>query len=392
MKCTRPDDGFEYYAYMLLYVDDVLCIHHDAMAQIARLDKYFQMKKPYGDVDMYLGSKVRKCTMPNGVEAWGLSPAKYIKASVDNVKQYLAPLGLSLPKRAPTPFPSGYDPDTDASDLASEEEASYMQQQIGVLRWIVELGRIDIITEVSCISSMVAMPRKGHLEAIYHIYGYLDKKPNSRIILDPSYPEVDMSDFYGGNWEEFYGDVEEPMPPNAPPPLGNPVTARLYTDSDLAGCKKTRRSRSGHILMINTALISAYSKKQATIETSVYGSEFLALKTGMEASRGLRYKLRMMGIPVLEPTYTYVDNMSVVHNSSRPESTLKKKSNSIAYNYCRESCAMGEHIVGHISTNCNPADICTKIMPGGIKRDGIVSLLLWDINDDHSKPDEEEKK
>jgi hypothetical protein len=345
------------------------------------------MKKPYGDIDMYLGS-LRKCTLPNGVEAWGLSPAKYIRAAVDNVKRYLAEHSLSLPKRASTPFASGYDPDTDASPLANDEEASYMQQQIGVLRWIVELGRVDIITEVSCISSMVAMPRQGHLEAIYHIYAYLDKKTNSRIILDPSYPDVNMDAFYGGNWEEFYGDVNEPMPPNAPPPLGKPVTVRLMTDSDLAGCTKTRRSRTGYILMVNNALIAAYSKRQATIETSVYGAEFLALKTGMEASRGLRYKLRMMGIPVLEPTYTYVDNMSVVHNSSRPESTLKKKSNSIAYNYCRESCAMGEHIVGHIPTNMNPADICTKVMPGGIKRDGIVSLLLWDINDDHDETDE----
>ncbi|HSN67417.1 MAG TPA: reverse transcriptase domain-containing protein, partial [Fusibacter sp.] len=154
MKCTRPDDGFEYYAYMLLYVDDVLCIHHDAMSQIARLDKYFTMKKPYGDIDMYLGAKVRKCTLPNGVEAWGLSPAKYIRAAVDNVKRYLAEHSLSLPKRASTPFASGYDPDTDASPLANDDEASYMQQQIGVLRWIVELGRVDIITEVSCISSM----------------------------------------------------------------------------------------------------------------------------------------------------------------------------------------------------------------------------------------------
>ena len=55
----------------------------------------------------------------------------------------------------------------------------------------------------------------------------------------------------------------------------------------------------------------------------------MALKMGMEASRGLRWKLRMMGVPVEEPTYVYVDNMSVVHNSSRPESTLKKKSNAI---------------------------------------------------------------
>jgi hypothetical protein len=44
---------------------------------------------------------------------------------------------------------------------------------------------------------------------------------------------------------------------------------------------------------------------------------------------------------------------------------------------------MGEHLVGHISTTCNPADICTKVMPGGIKRDSIVAHVLWDIKDDH---------
>jgi hypothetical protein len=64
-----------------------------------------------------------------------------------------------------------------------------------------------------------------------------------------------MDAFYGGNWEEFYGDVNEPMPPNAPPPLGNPVTVRLMTDSDLAGCTKTSRSRTGYILMVNHTLI-----------------------------------------------------------------------------------------------------------------------------------------
>jgi hypothetical protein len=121
----------------------------------------------------------------------------------------------------------------------------------------------------------------------------------------------------------------------------------------------------------------------------VYGAEFLALKTGMEASRGLRYKLRMMGIPVEEPTYTYVDNMSVVHNASRPESTLKKKSNAICYNYCRESCAMGEHLVGHVPSELNPSDICTKIMPGGIKRDSTIGLLLWDIKD-HEEDDDDD--
>ena len=71
------------------------------------------------------------------------------------------------------------------------------------------------------------------------------------------------------------------------------------------------------------------SKKQSTIETSVFGAEFSALRHGIENLRGIRYKLRMMGIPISGPSYVYGDNMSVVTNASRPESTLKKKSNSI---------------------------------------------------------------
>ena len=83
------------------------------------------------------------------------------------------------------------------------------------------------------------------------------------------------------------------------------------------------------------------SKKQATIETSVFGSEFEEIKKGMEAVRGLNYKLRMMGVRISGPAYVYGDNMSVIHNTQRPESTLRKKSNSIYYHDVRELVAMG---------------------------------------------------
>ena len=121
------------------------------------------------------------------------------------------------------------------------------------------------------------------------------------------------------------------------------------------------------------------SKKQATIETFVFGSEFVALKQGLETVRGLRYKLRMMGVPVVDPAYVYGDNMSVINNTSKPESTLKKKSNEICYHYARESVAMGECRTGHIDMNENPADIATKVIAGGHKRDYLVGKLLHDI-------------
>ena len=71
--------------------------------------------------------------------------------------------------------------------------------------------------------------------------------------------------------------------------------------------------------------------------------------------------------------------MSVIHNTQRPESVLKKKSNSICYHAIRESVAMGESITAHVPTQLNPADLCTKVLSVGEKRDGIISLVLYDI-------------
>jgi hypothetical protein len=79
------------------------------------------------------------------------------------------------------------------------------------------------------------------------------------------------------------------------------------------------------------ALINWISKKQATIETLVFGAEFVDMKHGIEKLRGLRYKLHMMGIPLTGPSYIYGDNKSQVTNSTRPKSTLKKKFYSICY-------------------------------------------------------------
>ena len=157
---------------------------------------------------------------------------------------------------------------------------------------------------------------------------------------------------------------------------------RMFVDSDHAGDKLTRRSRTGFMIYMNTALILALSKKQSTIETSVFRAEFVALKHGIETLRGIRYKLRMMGIPISGPSYVYGDNMSVIHNTQHPESTLKKKSHSLCYHAVRESVAMGESLTGHIPTDRNVADLLTKALYGQ-KRQHFVSELLFDIYDDH---------
>jgi hypothetical protein len=259
------------------------------------------------------------------------------------------------------------------------EDATYYMSQIGVLRWMVELGRVDMITEVSMLSSHLACPRDGHLEAVYRIFAYLDRKHNSRMVFDPTYSDIDMSVFKQCDWKEFYGSVGEPMPPNMPEPRGKEVEIRLYVDSDHAGDQLVRRSRTGYFVFLNSAPLIWFSKRQPTVETSVFGAEFVAMKNGMECVRGLRYKLRMMGIPIDGPAYVYGDNMSVIHNTQRPESMLKKKSNSVCFHYARESVAMNECMTGHVPTKRNPADLCTKVVPGGAQRDYLVTYALYDI-------------
>ena len=95
----------------------------------------------------------------------------------------------------------------------------------------------------------------------------------------------------------------------------------------------------------------------------------------MEVSRGLRYKLRMMGVPIEGPTHMYGDYMSTIHNTEHPESQLKKRSNSICYHDVRETVAMGELLTGH------PADILTKVVGDAIKRKNLVQMYLYGIHD-----------
>ena len=91
----------------------------------------------------------------------------------------------------------------------------------------------------------------------------------------------------------------------------------------------------------------------------------------------------MMGVPLTGPTYMYGDKMSVIYNTSRPESTLKKKSNSIYYHAVREAGASVECLTTHCKTGDNYSDMTTKVLYGQKKRDNVARILydIWDHED-----------
>ena len=98
--------------------------------------------------------------------------------------------------------------------------------------------------------------------------------------------------------------------------MGKEVELRGYVDINHAREKKTRRSCSIFFILLNSALIQWFSKNQATIDTSVFGEEFVAMKIVMATLQGIRYKTSMTGAPISGPSYIYGDNMSVIHNTS----------------------------------------------------------------------------
>ena len=107
-----------YYAYLLIYVDDVMVIHHDADIALRQIDKYFKLKTcSIGDPEIYLGAKLKKMWLENGVWEWANSPERCVKESVENMEKYLAALAdasWNFPKKkAYNPFIGDYTPEMD---------------------------------------------------------------------------------------------------------------------------------------------------------------------------------------------------------------------------------------------------------------------------------------
>ena len=172
-------------------------------------------------------------------------------------------------------------------------------------------------------------------------------------ILNPNYSDflTDTSEFL-----EYYRDAKEELPHKMPKPRGKHVVTSAFVDSSHGANKVTRRSHSGHVLFVNRAPVKWFSKRQQTVETSAFSSEFIALKHCIEDVEYLRFKLRMFGIPLDGATMILCDNEAVVKNTSKVESTLNKKHSALAYHFARWNVAAKVCSIAWISTTENIAD------------------------------------
>ena len=103
----------------------------------------------------------------------------------------------------------------DASPELDDEQASYYSSLMGVLRWILELGRIDIMVETGLLAWFQACPREGHLEQVFHLFAYLKKYKRSKLVFDWTEPVLPESTCQDVDWHEYYPDATEQIPSNA---------------------------------------------------------------------------------------------------------------------------------------------------------------------------------
>jgi Reverse transcriptase (RNA-dependent DNA polymerase) len=296
MKPKSKPNGDKYWEYVLVYVDDILCISHEPKKFMEMLQAKYTLKKgSVGEPTAYLGAEVCKHYIESSEDLtkvrWALSSDKYVDRAVKEVERQLGEADRKLKNKVKTPLSLDYRPELDETPELDARRANYYQGLIGILRWTCKLGRVDILVDVSKLSRYLAAPREGHLEQVFHILA-------SRMVFDDHKMIHDMTNFVQCDWSEFYPGAAEAEPRNAPELRGKSVTMTCYVHADHAGCHATRRSQSGVQIYINKAPILWYSKRQNTVEMSTFGSEYIAARIAVEMIEGLRYKLRMMGIEV----------------------------------------------------------------------------------------------
>ena len=329
------------YEYIARFVDDVIAFA-DNPRQIMNEIKSIYVMKGVGKPEYYLGGDI--ITLSPEWEKEGITTAFSAKTYIKNCIPKLAKMCEKEQFKAyKTPFREDYHPELDTTPLCDSEKTSKYKSLVESANWCIMLGRFDIAYATSTLARYTMAPREGHFEAMERVFGYLSHHADCHIPIDIQEPsgqkEANMS--YGFDWVEFYPDAVENIPDYMLPPKGKEAKLTGYLDADHARDKVTCRSVTGIIVLSNNTPILWLSKRQKTVETSTYGSEMVAARIAVGIIIEMRYKLRMLGIPIEKHSMLLGDNKLVVVNTTLPSSMLKKKYQACNYHQVREAIAAG---------------------------------------------------
>ena len=343
------------YEYIAVHVDDLCCASLDPKAITDTLtEKYGFKLKGTGPIEHHLGMGFNR----NIRGDLCISPQRYIEKMVESYKRMF---GEKPPSKSKSPLESNDHPEIDTSEFLDDEDTQKYMSLIGSMQWAVSIGRFDIHVHVMTMSSFRTAPRRGHLERAKRMVGYLAtmKLGEIRVLTEePDYSDLERVEY---DWSKsVYGNISEEIPKDAPEALGGFVTLTHYQDANLFHDIITGRSVTGILHFLNKMPIDWYAKKQATVETATYGSEFISARQCIDQMIDLRLTLRYLGVPIRDVSYVFGDNKTVVDSSTLPHAKLHKRHNALSFHRVREAIASGYVVMTHLPGSANPSDILSK--------------------------------
>ena len=343
------------YEYIAVYVDDLAIAAKNPKEICDTFTEKFKFKlKGVGPIAYHLGCTYKR--EPDGTLVG--DPRRYVEKILEGYEILFG----NKPKKYKTPLDRQDHPELllDDSELCEEKDIAIYQSIIGQLQWVVTIGRFDIFTSVMTLARFRAAPRIGHLERAKRVVGYLAGMYHGAIrfrLHEPDYSNLPDQNY---DWFRVYDGAREEVPKDAPEPKGLPVVTTTYVDANLKHDMITGRSASGILHLVNGTPMDWYSKRQATVETATFGSEFVSARIACDQIMELRIFLRYLGVPLRDSSYLFGDNKSVVTNSTVPHSILSKRHHFLSYNRVRECMASKAIKFYWKDGKTNPADVLTK--------------------------------
>ena len=375
---AEPDiwmrDMGDHYEYLAVYVDDILIASKNpqAIIDLLKAKPHSFMLKHAGPVERFLGMVFFRDE--DGNLCW--SPREYIDRMVDAFEHTF---GHKPKQNVSSPLEKNDHPELDMTELLDMDGVNKYQSLIGALQWSISLGRFDVMTAVMTLSSFRVAPRQGHMDRIKRVYAYLMRFRDAVIRIrteKPDYSDLPDPEY---DWARtVYGEIKEEVPADAPKPLGKAVIHTCYVDANLLHCLVTGRSVTGVLHFWNQTPGEWYSKKQATVETATYGSEFVAARTAVDQIEDIRQTFRYLGVPIEGKSYLFGDNSSVVTSGTVPQSALKKRHSILCYHRVREAVASAMMVFNHMPGEHNPADIVSKHWGYQQVWSTLRLILFWD--------------
>ena len=367
----RPEPGGTCYEYIAVYVDDLAIAAKDPQAFCNEIKKKYNLQlKGVGPLENHLGCTYKKD--PDGTLA--ADPRRYVNKILESYERMFK----EKPRKSRPPLEGGDHPELDTSEFCDEHQTKQFQTLIGQLQWLISLGRFDIAVHVMSLSRFRAQPRKGHLDRAKRIDGYLLFLPDGAIrfrIGEPDFSSLKDQEY---DWTRtVYSGACEQIPHDIAKPLGKHVQTTHYVDANLHHDLATGKAVTAALHFLNQTPIDAYTKRQSTVETATYGSEFVAARTAVDQIIDIRTTLRYLGVPIRDKSYMFGDNKSVVTSSTIPNSTISKRHHLASYHRVREAIA-AKFISFHWKDGkSNPADILSKHWEFATVWPMLKPILFW---------------